>query len=148
MGDPPSESRMWLSEEFDPTLRMILALIGVSKPSLMEVMKLANFITGALERTKRLGSSILTGLCELLSLEQVLMGKPGLITLSDSHAFAGDVRREDTDIGVQRSEIRVAWGIGGLVGHSKRENYLANVALVDKRLQLRAEAELQEQNNI
>jgi hypothetical protein len=34
--DPSSRSRMWLSEEFDPTLRITLALMGVSKTDLKE----------------------------------------------------------------------------------------------------------------
>lgn len=76
------------------------------------------------------------------------MSEFGLVSLSENTTLAGDIGSKDADIAVQRPEVRITQGIGGLIGRAKSENHLADVAFMNERQQLRAVAELQGRNNI
>jgi len=108
----------------------------------MEVKKLADFVTGTLKGTKRLGCGKFASLYALLAAKLAFTSKLGLVTLGNSGALAGDIGGEDTDIGVQRSEAGIAYIVGGLVCHTESENYLANLTFVDESPKLRTVAKL------
>src|ERR1700761_1883182 len=108
----------------------------------MEVKKLADFVTGALERAKRLGCGKFAGLDALLAAKLAFTGKFGLVTLGNSGALAGDIGGKDAEVGGQRTEAGVEYVGGGLIRHAKRENSLADLAFVNKRPKLRTVAKL------
>ena len=108
----------------------------------MEIMGTTDFVSGALEGTKRLGGGELASISKLLTVRLTLACDLSLSTKRRRTALARDICSELTDVGIKGAKSGVARIIGGLIGHTESKDNLPDLPLVDKSPQLRTKLQL------
>ena len=119
-----------------------LGLETVNQAQLLEVDRLTNFWTGALQGNERFGGGIVARLLKFLAMSLAPTSRLGLATKRDGVALASDFCGERADIGVERAGTGVAGIVGGLIGHTEGEDNLPNVPVVDEGPELGTEFQL------